>query len=205
MKNLLKKLQLEEQLANQILDKYDNDLAKINQELETANKNLELKNTELAEVNKHIKELQKLEPEKIVEELKNTKMKMKELEEAHKLEIDNIKIDNAINTSLLKSGAINNKAVVPFLNKDLIKFDDRGNIVGLDDQLKELIKNEETSFLFKKQEKPNIKGLDIQDKENAKPGDSLGKPINNNYLNQKTFKFGDIPSYESFEQQFNNQ
>ena len=133
MKNLLKKLQLEEQVTNQILAKYDEDIANINQELETANKNLELKNTELAEVNKHIKELQKLEPEKIVEELKNTKMKMKELEEAHKLEIDNIKIDNAINTSLLKSGAINNKAVVPFLNKDLIKFDDRGNIVGLDD------------------------------------------------------------------------
>ena len=73
MKNLLKKLQIEEQLANQILDKYDNDLAKINQELETANKNLELKNTELAQVNKHIKDLQKLEPEKIKEELENTK------------------------------------------------------------------------------------------------------------------------------------
>lgn len=204
MKNLLKKLQLDEEISNQILVKYDEDIANINQDLDTANKNLELKNTELAEVNKHIKDLQKLEPEKIVEELKNTKMKMKELEEAHKLEIDNIKIDNAINTSLLKSGAINNKAVAPFINKDIIKFDDKGNIVGLDDQLKELMKSEETSFLFKKQEDITIKGLDIQDKENAKPGDSIGKPINNNYLNQKTFQLGKIPSYEIFEQQFNN-
>lgn len=201
MKNLLKKLQIEEQLVNQILAKYDEDIANINQELETANKNLELKNTELAEVNKHIKEVQKLEPEKIKEELENTKIKMKELEDAHKIELENVKIDNAINTSLLKNGAINNKAVVPFINKGLVKLDEKGNIVGLDEQLKELIKNEETSFLFKNKEEVSIKGLDIQANQGAIPGNSSGTPQNSINTN-KQFEYGKIPSYETYLKNF---
>ena len=205
MKNLLNKLQIEEEIANQILNKYNDDIAKVNEDLQTANKNLELKDTQLTEVQKNIKELQKLEPEKVREELENTKTKMKELEQAHKLEIDNIKIDNAINTSLMKNGAINNKAVIPFINKGVVKFDENGNIVGLDDQLKELIKGEETSFLFKQKEQVNIKGLEIQTKENATPGNSIGKPINNNYISNNKFQLGKIPSFEMFEKQFNNQ
>ena len=204
MKELLKKLNLDDEIYNKILNKYDDDINKLNQDLETANKTLDLKNKELVEVNKNIKELEKLEPEKIKEELENTKTKMKELEQTHKTELHNLKIDNAINTSLLKSGALNNKAVLPFINKELISFDDKGDIIGLEDQLKELISGEETSFLFKTKEQNSINGLEIRSIDNATPGNSIGKPINNNLINQKTFELGNIPSFESYAQQFNN-
>ena len=204
MKEFLKTLNLDDEISNKILNKYNDDIGKLNQGLETANKSLDLKNKELEDINKNIKELQKLEPEKIKEELENTKIKIKELQENHKIELDNLKIDNAINTSLLKSGALNNKAVLPFINKELINFDDKGNIIGLDDQLKELMTNTETSFLFKTQEQKGINGLEIRSIDNATPGNSIGKPINNNLLNQKTFELGNIPSFESYARQFNN-
>ena len=204
MKEFLKTLNLDDEISNKILNKYNDDIGKLNQGLETANKSLDLKNKELEDINKNIKELQKLEPEKIKEELENTKIKIKELQENHKIELDNLKIDNAINTSLFKSGAINNKAVVPFINRELVRFDDKGDIVGLDEQLKELMENKDTSFLFKKEDSGGIKGLNIKDIDNATPGNSIGKPINNNLLNQKTFELGNIPSFESYAQQFNN-
>ncbi len=204
MKELLKNLGLDETISNQILAKYDDEIAKINNDLSDKVKTLELKETELNEINKSLKNLQKFEPEKIKEELENTKNKMKELEQTHVIELKNLKIDNAINTSLLKNGALNNKAVLPFINKELINFDDKGNIIGLDDQLKELMTNTETSFLFKTQEQKGINGLEIRSIDNATPGNSIGKPINNNLLNQKTFELGNIPSFESYAQQFNN-
>lgn len=205
MKELLKKLGLDETISNQILAKYDDEIANINNDLNNKVKALELKETELSEMNKSLKNLQKLEPEKIKEELENTKNKMKELEQTHATELKNLKIDNAINTSLLKSGALNNKAVLPFINKDLINFDDKGNVIGLDDQLKELMANTETSFLFKIQEQGGINGLEIRKVDNATPGNGIGKPINNNWLNQKTFEIGNIPNFESFEAQYDNQ
>ena len=200
MQNLLKKLNIDEQISNQILNKYNDDINKINQELETANKTLDLKNKELTEVNKNIKELQKLDPEKIKEELENTKIKMKELENTHKAELENLKIDNAVNTALLKNGAKNNKAVMPFINKGLVKFDEKGNIVGLDEQLKSIMNSEETKFLFNQKEETNIKGLDIQS-SGATPGNSIGTPTSNNYLNQRFFDKNNLPNYEIFEQQ----
>ena len=204
MKELLKNLGLDETISNQILTKYDNDISKLNQDLETANKTLDLKNKELLEVNKNIKDLQKLEPEKIKEELENTKNKMKELEQVHKTELENLKIDNAINTELFKNGAKNNKTVIPLLDRNIIKFDDKGNIIGLDEQIQNLIKNEDTSFLFNQKEQVNIKGLDIQANSGAIPGNSIGVANNKNYLNQKSFTTNDIPNFNDFLQQYNN-
>ena len=204
MKDFLKTLDLNDEILTKILNKYNEDISKINQDLETANKSLDLKNKELENINKNIKEIQKLEPEKIKEELENTKIKMKELQDTHKTEIENLKIDNAINTSLFKNGAINNKAVVPFINKGLVKFDSKGNIVGLDEQLKELMESNETSFLFKKEDGGGIKGLKIKEINMPVPGNGTGRPVDSNLLNKKTFELGNLPSFESFEEQFNN-
>ena len=201
MKELLKTLNLDDEISNKILNKYNDDISKLNQDLDTVNKSLDLKNKELEDINKNIKELQKLEPEKIKEELENTKIKIKELQENHKIELDNLKIDNAINTSLFKSGAINNKAVVPFINRELVRFDDKNNIVGLDEQIQNLIKNEDTSFLFNQKEQVSIKGLDIQANQGAIPGNSSGTPQNNINTN-KQFEYGKIPSYETYLKNF---
>ncbi len=201
MKEFLKKLNLDDEIYNKILNKYDDDINKLNQDLETANKTLDLKNKELVEVNKNIKELEKLEPEKIKEELENTKVKMKELEQNHKTELYNLKIDNAINTELLKNGAKNNKTVIPLLDRNFIKLDDKGNITGISEQIQSLIKNQDTSFLFNQKEQVSIKGLAIQANQGATPGNSSGTPQNNINTN-KQFEYGKVPSYETYLKNF---
>lgn len=205
MKEILKKLNIDEGIANQILTKYDEDIAKVNQDLQDKTKALELKETEFNTVKTKLEDLEKVDVEAIKNELKTARQDIKKLEENHKTELDSLKIDNAISSALIKNGAINNKAVLPFVNKEAIKFDEKGSIVGLNEQIQNLIRGEETSFLFKQIEQPNIKGLDIKNKENAVPGQSMGQPKNNNYINQAKFQIGKIPNYAEFEQQYNNQ
>ena len=60
-----------------------------------------------------------------------------------------VKLDSATNLALLQSGALNTKAVNALINKDALKLDDKGNVTGLDDQLKALKEADDSKFLFK--------------------------------------------------------
>lgn len=73
------------------------------------------------------------------------------------------RLNSAIEQSLSKANARNNKAIKGLLNMDEIKLDDDGNLTGLDEQIKSLKKSD--SYLFdagsKQDYKPN----------NGKPAD----------------------------------
>ena len=82
-------------------------------------------------------------------------------DEAHAAEIKKMKVEAA----LTSSGAINAKAVVPFL-KDLDKAElaDDGTVKGLAEQIEALTKADDTKFLFTAKKQTQVKG--------AKPGES---------------------------------
>lgn len=69
--------------------------------------------------------------------------------EAKDAEIKKIKLDNAVNTALIGAGAKNVKAVLPFIELENVDFDENGNIKGLTEQIDDLKKAEDCSFLFK--------------------------------------------------------
>lgn len=69
--------------------------------------------------------------------------------EAKDAEIKKIKLDNAVNTALIGAGAKNAKAVLPFIKLENVDFDENGNIKGLTEQINDLKKAEDYSFLFK--------------------------------------------------------
>lgn len=85
-------------------------------------------------------------------------------DEAHAAEIKKMKVDAAVEAALTGSGAINAKAVVPFL-KDLDKAElaDDGTVKGLAKQIEALTKADDTKFLFTAKQ-AQVKG--------AKPGES---------------------------------
>ena len=85
-------------------------------------------------------------------------------DEAHAAEIKKMKVDAAVEAALTSSGAINAKAVVPFL-KDLDKAElaDDGTVKGLAEQIEARTKADDTKFLFAKKQ-TQVKG--------AKPGES---------------------------------
>lgn len=73
------------------------------------------------------------------------------------------RLNSAIDQSLSKANARNNKAVKGLLNMDEIKLDDDGNLTGLDDQIKSLQKSD--GYLFDEGSKQDYQP------NNGKPAD----------------------------------
>jgi len=86
-------------------------------------------------------------------------------DEAHAAEIKKMKVDAAVEAALTSSGAINAKAVVPFL-KDLDKAElaDDGTVKGLAEQIEALQKSDAYLFDITTKKQTQVKG--------AKPGES---------------------------------
>ncbi|WP_179394722.1 phage scaffolding protein [Lacticaseibacillus absianus] len=88
-------------------------------------------------------------------------------------QLNQVKLDSATNLALLQSGALNAKAVTALLNKDTLKLDDKGNLTGLDDQLKALKEADDSKFLFKTADpadkKPNSPQITPPGNPNADP------------------------------------
>lgn len=69
--------------------------------------------------------------------------------ETLKKELQDSKIDNAIEMALTKAGARNVGLTSKALDRDLISLDKDGMVIGLEEQIKKLQTSEDTSFLFK--------------------------------------------------------
>lgn len=56
--------------------------------------------------------------------------------------------------ALVKAGALNTKAASALIDKDKLSLDEKGNVTGLDEQLKALKSDDSSKFLFKAEEAP---------------------------------------------------
>lgn len=82
--------------------------------------------------------------------------------ENFKKQLHTIKVEHAVDIALRNANAINPKTVMPLLvGLDDAEFDERGEIVGLNEQIKKLISGEDTKFLFKVDALPKIVGATI--------------------------------------------
>lgn len=71
-----------------------------------------------------------------------------EAEQAHKQELDRIRLDSAVDIALTNAKALNNKAARALLDLEGAKIDKDGNVIGLAEQIKALSEAEDTKFLF---------------------------------------------------------
>lgn len=200
MQELLKQLAIESSIATQILAKYNSEIESKTQEINTVKATLGQKENEVNEMQKTINNLEKIDHKALKEELEKAKTDFKSLQEKHKIEMKDIIINNAIETALFKNDAINNKAIMPFIEKALINISENGEVIGISEQIKNLKENDETKFLFKTKEKqehsiPNIPGLNIN--TGGIPGQSKGTPQVNTWGNNK-FTIDKIPKFEEF-------
>lgn len=125
-------------------------------EVETAKKQLEEGNKTLT---KQLEEIKKsagdnAELKKQIEDMQ-TANKNKEKEYADS--IAKLKLDNAVDIALMGAGSKNNKAVKALLNLEKAVIGEDGKIVGLKEQLDNLRKAEDSSFLF--ETTPKFKGV----------------------------------------------
>lgn len=91
-----------------------------------------------------------------------------EQQKAHEAELKQLKLDNAIDTALTAAGAHNVKSAKPFIDGSKIKLDSDGKLIGFDEQLKELQKNE--SYLFAQKQPPQFKGFQPGASGDVMPG-----------------------------------
>lgn len=89
----------------------------------------------------------------------------KEAEKTHAAEIQNLKINNAVDTALMNAKALNAKAVKALLNLEKAELDDEGNVKGLADQIKALQTAEDSKFMFGSSA-PSMKGAKVGESGN---------------------------------------
>ena len=145
----LKGLGLEDEVIDKIMAENGNDIEKHKTASETAKTESDNLKAQLAERDKQLKELSESAGDN--EDLKNQITKLqndnKTAKETYQKQLNEVKLNNAIDMSLVKANAIDTDLVKVKLDREKITLKDDGTLNGLDEQLKSVQKD--FGFLFK--------------------------------------------------------
>lgn len=79
-------------------------------------------------------------------------------DEAHALEMKQLKIDSAVSSAITGAKGKNAKAIRALLNLENAELLEDGTVKGLKEQIESLVKAEDSKFLFESEEKVQFKG-----------------------------------------------
>ena len=117
------------------------------QELMELKTELEGVKGQLSQANEQIAGFKELDIEGVKQKAAEWEQKYNQAAENSAREIEQLKFDFALDRELTKAQARNPKAVKALLDRDALKYD-KGKIIGLEEQLETLKKNEDSAFLF---------------------------------------------------------
>ena len=117
------------------------------QELIELNTELEGVKGQLSQANEQIAGFKELDIEGVKQKAAEWEQKYNQAAQDSAREIEQLKFDFALDRELTKAQARNPKAVKALLDRDALKYD-KGKIIGLEEQLETLKKNEDSAFLF---------------------------------------------------------
>ncbi len=117
------------------------------QEFKELNTELEGVKGQLSQANEQIAGFKELDIEGVKQKATEWEQKYNQAAEDSAREIEQLKFDFALDKELTKAQARNPKAVKALLDRDALKYD-KGKIIGLEEQLETLKKNEDSAFLF---------------------------------------------------------
>lgn len=151
-KEQLAELGLNEDTAAKVLELYNDEVKGLipkekitgyEEQLKTANDSLKDRDKQLNDLKKEVGDNEGLK--KLITQLQEDNKKQQEEYEA---QITSIKLNAAVDAALAKAGARNIKAAKALLNMDTISLGEKGEACGLEEQLTELTKGEDTGFMF---------------------------------------------------------
>lgn len=108
-----------------------------------------------------------------IADLQNENAKAKE---THESELNQLKVDFAVEKALTGAKARNVKAVKALLDLSDAKLDEEGNVKGLSEQIEKLISGDDTKFLFdtsKPGQQQTFKGFQPGTSMEGKPGSEV--------------------------------
>jgi len=148
----LTKLGIADDIADQILVIHGKDIEKHKTAATTIQTELDGVKAQLVDANKAIEDFKKLDVDGVRKAADEWKTKAEQAEAARQADIARLKFDHALDGALVGAKAKNAKAVKALLNMDNLKLSDDGKIIGLDDQLKTVL--EQNDYLFESDSPP---------------------------------------------------
>ena len=144
----LKKLNLTDEQIDKVMSLHGADVESTKSKIDELNKTNESLQSQIAERDKDLKTLKKQAGDN--EDLTN---QFKELQSKYKQDTDNLtkelqqtKLNRAVDSALSKAKVRNSKAAKALLNMGEVKLNDKGEVEGLDDQISSLQKTD--GYLF---------------------------------------------------------
>lgn len=172
-RDFLKDLGLSDEIMDKIMTQYGLDIERYKTEKKENEVKITFLNDKIKEQEEVINSMQKDNESytKLKQDYDLLQEEKTKNDNEYKQQIREIKLKSGLEKALNNAGAINQKVVMPLLKEflDTAEIDEKGNINGLEEQIKQIKDNADTSFLFK--ETTNT----IQGKV---PGETLDTPIN---------------------------
>ena len=170
-RDFLKSFNLTDEDMEKILNQYGKDIAKYKtqaDELEKLKNNLKMRDEETASIND------------LKEQIKALQSENKSVMDKYHQELNQIRINNAVEKELTKAKAKNVKIILPLLSDFLAnaELDEQGTVIGLNEQVQQLLKSDETKFLFDL-------GTEVTKLTGIAPGDKNNMPAG--FIDQAAF------------------
>lgn len=106
--------------------------------------------------------------EELKKQIETMKQQNADQEKAHKAELAQLKLDNAIDAALTAAGAKNGKAVKALIDTSKVKLGEDGKLIGWDDQIKAVQKSD--AYLFDTKQQNNFRGFQPGASGDGTPG-----------------------------------
>jgi len=172
-RDFLKDLGLSDEIMDKIMTQYGLDIEKYKTEKKENEVKITFLNDKIKEQEEVINSMQKDNESytKLKQDYDLLQEEKTKNDNEYKQQIREIKLKSGLEKALNSAGAINQKVVIPLLKEflDKAEIDEKGNVNGLEEQIKQIKESEDTKFLFK----------DIENTIQGKtPGVALNSQVN---------------------------
>lgn len=172
-RDFLKDLGLSDEIMDKIMTQYGLDIEKYKNEKKENEVKITFLNEKIQEQEEVINSMQKDNESytKLKQDYDLLQEEKTKNDNEYKQQIREIKLKSGVEKALNNAGAINQKVVIPLLKEflDKAEIDEKGNVNGLEEQIKQIKDNADTKFLFK----------DIENTIQGKtPGVALNSQVN---------------------------
>lgn len=161
-KFLKEKLGLADDIVDQVLAENGKDIEKVEAKLNTANDQITSLQGQLEDRDGQLKDLKKSagDNEELKQQIADLQKANEDTKKNLESQLQQTKVNSAINLALSGAKARDAKAVMPFINRDTLKLNEDGSVAGLKEQIEAVKKDK--GFLFESDEsKPDGKRINV--------------------------------------------
>lgn len=178
----LEEMGLDKDQVNTIMAEFGKSVNGLKEQVDTLTAERDSFKKQVNESNKQLDDLKGKvkDNEDAQKQIADLQKQLKDSESNAQAELLTVKKNNAINNALRDAHVRDNKAIMPFLDTDAIKYNDDG-LTGLKGQIEELQKNK--SFLFEQPEPQKPQGIQATAGKVSKAAEEQGTPIDISKMN----------------------